>query len=54
MFFAAVLGVVFMAGAPEPSCAGQVETKGKVQMRGDKSLYARLGGLMKGDMVEKP
>lgn len=50
MSFAAVLGVAFVAGAAQLSCAGQVEvkfkteTKGKVQMGGEKSLYDRLGG----------
>ncbi|HEY6289807.1 MAG TPA: hypothetical protein VIW48_10195 [Nitrospiraceae bacterium] len=41
-----------MAGAAEPSFAGQVETKGKVQMGGEKSLYERLGGKMAITAVE--
>jgi len=43
-FFTAVLGAAFVAGAAPPSFPGQVETKGKVQMGGEKSLYERLGG----------
>ena len=50
MFFAAVLGGAFVAGAAQPLFAGQLETKdktqtkGKVQMGGEKSLFDRLGG----------
>jgi hemoglobin len=43
-FFTAVLGAAFVAGAAPPLLPGQVETKGKVQMGGEKSLYERLGG----------
>ena len=44
MFFVALLGAVFVAGTSQPSFAGQVETKDKVQMGGEKLLYDRLGG----------
>ena len=43
MFFTAVLGAAFLAGAAPPLFPG-VETKGKVQMGGEKSFYERLGG----------
>ncbi len=42
--FTAVLGAAFMASTAQAAFAGQVETKGKVQMGGEKSLYERLGG----------
>src|SRR2546426_3846156 len=44
MCFTAVLGAAFMASAAQPTFAGQVETKGKAKIRGEKSLYERLGG----------
>jgi hemoglobin len=44
MCFTVVLGAAFMTSTAQPSFPGQVETKGKVQMGGEKSLYERLGG----------